>query len=79
MKAWLKEKGSIRGILNAEPYEFIEAFGFPGYRAISIAKEIKHIAASRISEEVKKKKEERLMMDNPAYIVVGKTRSNPKI
>lgn len=38
MKAWLKEKGGIEGVKNAKPYEFIDAFGLPGYRALSIKK-----------------------------------------
>jgi hypothetical protein len=56
MKAWLKEKRSISGIINAEPYEFIEAFGFPGYRAIAIQKEINKIATSNIAPEIKQAK-----------------------
>lgn len=43
MKAWIKEKGSIKAVFEAEPYEFIDAFGFPGYRAISIQKEIQYL------------------------------------
>lgn len=38
MKAWIKEKRGIQGVIKAEPYEFIEAFGLPGYRALSIKK-----------------------------------------
>ena len=38
MKAWLKEKRGILGVIRAQPYEFIEAFGLPGYRALSIKK-----------------------------------------
>lgn len=60
MKAWIKEKKGIQGVLNAEPYEFIEAFGFPGYRAISIQKEINHIATSNLKEEVRTAKEKRI-------------------
>jgi hypothetical protein len=51
MKAWLKEKQGIEGVIRAQPYEFIEAFGLPGYRAMSIKKEITFISHSKISEE----------------------------
>lgn len=79
MKAWLKEKRSIEAVLNADPYEFIDAFGFPGYRAISIQKEISHIATSNMKEEVKVAKEKRIPLDIPGFIVVGKTRSNQQV
>lgn len=49
MKAWIKEKGSIKAVEEAEPYEFIEAFGVAGYRALSIKKEVEHVHKSRLS------------------------------
>jgi len=49
MKAWIKEKGGIEAVERAEPYEFIEAFGLPGYRALSIKKEVDHLHHSNIS------------------------------
>ena len=52
MKAWIKEKGSIEAVEKAEPYEFIEAFGFSGYRALSIKKEVEHLHHSKISHTV---------------------------
>jgi len=79
MKAWLKEKRSITGVINAEPYEFIEAFGFPGYKTIALQKDVGHIAKSKIKAETKKLKESRIPLDTPGYIVVGKTRNNEQI
>jgi hypothetical protein len=38
MKAWIKEKKSVKAVQDAEPYEFIDAFGMSGYKAISIQK-----------------------------------------
>jgi hypothetical protein len=38
MKAWIKEKGSLEAVLAAQPFEFIEAFGPPGYRALVLKK-----------------------------------------
>jgi hypothetical protein len=38
MKAWIKEKGSLEAVIDSQPFEFIEAFGLPGYRALSIKK-----------------------------------------
>lgn len=79
MKAWLKEKKTIQAMIHAEPYEFINAFGFPGYRAISIKKEMEHIAVSSLKSESKMNKEQRIPLDIPGFIVVGKTRNNPKV
>ena len=63
MKAWLKEKRGIEGVLKAEPYEFIEAFGLPGYRAISIKKELNFLRVSKAAEEVKSIKEKRIKLN----------------
>lgn len=80
MKAWIKEKGSIKAVLEAEPYEFIDAFGFPGYRAISIHKEIDYLTTtSRLDEKIKIAKEKRIPLDIPGYVIVGKTRNNPQV
>lgn len=79
MKAWLKEKRGIEGVVKAEPYEFIEAFGLPGYRAISIKKELNHLRMSKVPEEVKALKEKRIKLNEPGFITVGKTRDNEKV
>jgi hypothetical protein len=79
MKAWLKEKRSIEGVVRAQPYEFIEAFGLPGYRALSIKKEMNFLRVSKISEEIKAQKEKRIKLNEPGFITVGKTRDNEKV
>eukprot|EP00919_Chromeraceae_sp_WS-2016_P070359 GHVR01166812.1.p2 GENE.GHVR01166812.1~~GHVR01166812.1.p2 ORF type:complete len:103 (-),score=3.89 GHVR01166812.1:1383-1691(-) len=38
MKIWLKEKRGFQGVENSRPFEFIEAFGMPGYRVFSFNK-----------------------------------------
>lgn len=48
MKAWIKEKKSIRAVLEAGPFEFLEAFGMPGYRTLSLKKEMKFLVTSHI-------------------------------
>ena len=53
LKAWLKEKGSIKEVLNAEPFEFMNYFGLLGYRALSIVKEVHFLNVSKISESAK--------------------------
>ena len=79
MKAWLKEKKTVSALVSAEPYEFIEAFGFPGYRAIAIQKEINHIAVSSLADKTKEQKEKRIPLDIPGFIVVGKTRNMEQV
>ncbi len=51
MKAWIKEKKGVEGVIRAQPYEFIEAFGLPGYRAMSIKKEAQFIENSKFTED----------------------------
>lgn len=79
MKAWLKEKKGIDGVRKAEPYEFIEAFGLPGYRALSIKKEVNFLRVSKMSEELKAQKEKRIKLNEPGFITVGKTRDNERV
>ena len=31
MKAWIKEKDGLVNVTNAEPFEFLDAFGEPHY------------------------------------------------
>ena len=39
--------------MNAEPFEFINCFGLPGYRALAIVKEVSFLRNSKISESAK--------------------------
>jgi hypothetical protein len=79
MKAWLKEKRGILGVIRAQPYEFIEAFGLPGYRALSIKKELNFLKVSKVPEEIKALKEKRIRLNEPGFITVGKTRDTEKV
>ena len=67
MKAWMKE--------NAKPYEFIEAFGSTGYKAVSIKKEVDYLRKSKFAEsEVAKLESKRTKLNVPGFITAGKTR-----
>lgn len=75
MKAWMKEKGGIKGVENAQPYEFIEAFGSTGYKAVSIKKEVDYLRKSKFAEsQVAKLERKRTKLNVPGFITVGKTR-----
>ena len=43
MKAWIKEKGGLGGLMQAEPGEFLYAFGLPGYSVKNIRKELEFL------------------------------------
>ena len=79
MKAWLKEKKSIEAVLKAKPYEFIDAFGLPGYRALSIKKEIISLQLSKLPESVKEVKEKKIHFNEEGFITVGKTRNSDRV
>ena len=51
MKAWLKEKKGMEGVMNAKPFEFINCFGLPGYKATAIMKEVNFLTNSTIAEK----------------------------
>lgn len=79
MKAWLKEKKTISALMESPPYEFIEAFGFPGYRALAVQKEMNNLSVSHLKAETKAIREKRIPLDIPGYIVVGKTRASKQV
>lgn len=76
----MKEKGGIKGVENAKPYEFIEAFGSTGYKAVSIKKEVDYLRKSKFAEsQVAKLERKRTKLNVPGFITVGKTRDNEQV
>jgi hypothetical protein len=79
LKAWIKEKGGIGGVLHAQPYEFLYAFGLPGYSVKNIQKELEFLKRENSELDLKRKKEEKLPLNKPDFNIFGKTRSDTKV
>ena len=54
VKAWIKEnRGSIKEALNAPIYDFVDAFGMPGFALKYLSKEYDGISNGNKSEKGK--------------------------
>ncbi len=51
----------------------------PGYKAISIQKEISHLLVSNKSDKAKEEEEKRIPLNNPDFLIVGKSRCHESV
>ena len=40
LKAWIKEKNGLNGVIRAEPFDFLDHFGLPAYKVANFKKDL---------------------------------------
>lgn len=79
MKAWFKEKGGVHSAHNAEPFEFLRAFGMPGYRVIQYKRDFEFFRDERVSKEMREDRVSKVSLRRPNISIIAKTKNSSKI